>query len=206
MSTAFNKLQELLTELPGIGPRQARRFASFLIRRDQAYIDQLLSVLTDARSHMKLCRESYAYFYSPDPRETVSPLARDPNRDSRTVLVVEKDIDLENIERTASYHGSYFVLGGTVPLTEHEPARFVRARELRAVIKRRQANSLEEVILGLSANPEGEHTAETLRRFLGPLQEQYGFRISTLGRGLATGTELEYSDEDTIKNALENRR
>ena len=68
-----------------------------------------------------------------------------------------------------------------------------------------KAKILKEVVLALSANPEGEHTALYVKKILEPLAEKYQFKISVLGRGLSTGTELEYSDSDTLKNAFKNR-
>jgi recombinational DNA repair protein RecR len=65
---------------------------------------------------------------------------------------------------------------------------------------------LKEVILATSVNPEGEHTASYIAGLLKQLKDAHGFRISTLGRGLSTGTELEYSDSETLKSALQNRR
>jgi recombination protein RecR len=67
-------------------------------------------------------------------------------------------------------------------------------------------SGLKEIILATSVNPEGEHTASYIAGLLKPLVGAHGFRVSTLGRGLSTGTELEYSDSETLKSALQNRR
>jgi recombination protein RecR len=69
----------------------------------------------------------------------------------------------------------------------------------------KKVSPLKEVIIATSVNTEGEHTAFYLNTLLRPYVEKYGFKITTLGRGLSTGTELEYSDGDTLKSALENR-
>jgi recombinational DNA repair protein RecR len=83
---------------------------------------------------------------------------------------------------------------------------FLRLKELLNTIENRAKNdNLNEVIIALSLNPQGEHTDMYLREQISSLQDKYKFKIVSLGRGLSTGTELEYSDSETIKNALKNR-
>jgi recombination protein RecR len=202
----LEKLQQYFSDFPGIGPRQARRFAQFLLRKDDQYINGLIKEIQNARAHMRLCEDSFQYFYASDPNQTRSPIARDPNRDDSTLLVVEKDVDVETIERSNSYQGRYFVLGGTLPVLTDHPSASIRINELLHYITKKASAELSEVILGTSFNPEGENTAEYVAQQLKPLADQYGFTITTLGRGLSTGTELEYTDEDTLKSALENRK
>ena len=113
-------------------------------------------------------------------------------------MIVEKDVDLDNVERSGVFDGLYFVLGGTVPILDEEPHKKVRSNELLKYIK---SKNFEEIILATSANPDGDHTGEYIHRLL----KDSGANISTLGRGLSTGSELEYSDQETIKNAFENR-
>ena len=118
-------------------------------------------------------------------------------RETGLLFVVEKDVDIENVERSG-FKGLYFVLGGTIPLASEEPEKHIRLKEL---FKRVAENNLQEIILGLSATTEGDHT-----RLL--LQEKLAVRdikISSLGRGLSTGSELEYADPETISNALSSR-
>ena len=100
----------------------------------------------------------------------------------------------------------YFILGGLIPIVTKDTPTFVRTKELvRTVEERVKKDGLKEVIIALSLNPQGENTDTHLREILSPLQKTYNFNIVSLGRGLSTGTELEYSDSETIKNALKNR-
>jgi recombinational DNA repair protein RecR len=104
------------------------------------------------------------------------------------------------------YTGLYFVLGGSIPVLSKSPEEFIRLTELKNIIKRKMdAGELKELILGLSLNPQGEYTLEYLKEKLEEF-EKAGLRISYLGRGLSTGTELEYSDKETFENALANRK
>jgi recombination protein RecR len=121
-------------------------------------------------------------------------------------MIVARDIDLENIEKSHSFNGKYFVLGGTVPILDKNPEQRIHLKELLSAIENKAKKDLKEIILGFSLNPESEYTADFIIQSLNPLITKYSLKISHLGRGLSTGTELEYSDADTIKSALENRK
>ena len=207
MSSPLHNLQDLITDFPGIGPRQARRIAHMLLNKDEQYVRQFIEALQDARSCIKRCADSAQLFYAAEGTETLAPLARDPNREDSSLLVVEKDVDIENIERAGSYNGRYFVLGGTIPVSSNAPHNDIRISQLIEVVTRKaDQNGLCEIILGMSFHPEGEHTAQYVKNQLSDITRSRGLTISTLARGLSTGTELEYSDEDTLRSALENRK
>jgi recombination protein RecR len=91
-------------------------------------------------------------------------------------------------------------------LIEKEPESKIRTQELIETIERRTKAGLKELILALSLNSEGEHTREYVENLIGPLVKKHSLKVSILGRGLSTGTELEYSDAETIKNALIGRK
>ena len=201
----IEQLTEYFSKFPGIGPRQSERFVYFLLKQDLSFVKKLAETMTEVRKDARICKESYAYFYTTDTKETLSPIARDKSRDQSLLMVVEKDNDLKNIERSRCYNGLYFVLGGVLPFLEKEPESKIRGRELVGVVTKHIKNELKEVILALSANPDGEHTMEYVRALLLPLTKEHILKISILGRGLSTGSELEYSDSETIKNALAGR-
>jgi len=134
-------------------------------------------------------------------------------------MIVSNDVDFENIEKTKFYNGYYFILGGSVPILEKNPDKKIRQIELLEEVDKKIKKGLSEIIIALNYNPEGENTLSYLKELLKPytpeqnpashkaMQGKVGtLKISTLGRGLSTGTELEYSDGDTIKNALKNRQ
>ena len=125
--------------------------------------------------------------------------------DPQTLLVVEKDTDLETIHKSGSYKGMYFVLGGTIPVIEHAHSSRIRFNELLKKIEQSAPQGLSEIIFALSANPEGDHTRDYLIQALMPLTQSHGINITALGRGLSTGSELEYSDGETLKHAFKNR-
>lgn len=203
MHDAITKLTNLFVEFPGIGKRQAKRFVYFLLTQDTVFIGKLTKVLKELQSDITECSKCHQFFVGQTTQGELCTICANTARDTNSLMIVEKDIDLENIEHSGAYTGLYFVLGGTVPVLDDSPTDRIRAKELR---ERIESTPPQEIILATSANPEGENTAEYIRRLLAPLQEKHNFTLSTLGRGLSTGTELEYSDADTIKNALANRQ
>lgn len=211
------RLIELFKEFPGIGPRQAKRFVYFLLNRNPAYANDLARLINDVRATVHSCDTCFRFFPRLQTLERSNsgqvndnsktcPICRDSSRDKKLLMIVSHDVDFENIEKTHFYNGYYFILGGTVPILEKNPERRIRQKELVENIEKKISNGLSEIILALSYNPEGENTLTYLEQILKPITDKNNIKISTLGRGLSTGTELEYSDSDTIKYALRNRQ
>ncbi len=202
----LQRLTSIFSEFPGIGPRQAKRFVYFLLTRNQTYLNELSELITKIKQEMQICSSCYRFFFKNHSGSDVCDVCIGKNRDSSILTVVSRDVDFENIEKTGIYNGKYFVLGGSVPILEQNPENKIRIRELLKSIEMRSNNGLQEIVLALNANPEGENTVEYIKKMVAPLREKYNFKISTLGRGLSTGTELEYSDAETLKYALKNRQ
>lgn len=201
MSDIIDKLTEMFMQFPGIGPRQAKRFVYFLLRQDAAYAKALIESIDELREDVTQCKYCFRYYIG---KNKVCDLCADPNREQDTLLVVEKDIDLENVRKTGKFHGQYFVLGGLLPILEKNPESRIRISELRARLTKDK--NLKEVILAISANAIGDNTVEFLQQQIKNLPAGRQVKVSTLGRGLSTGTELEYSDSDTLSAALESRK
>lgn len=198
----IDRLTELFKEFPGIGPRQARRFVYFLLRKNTGYVNEVISLIPELKKSVRVCKKCQRYFSIKDGTD-VCNICNDTRRDSSLLMVVSRDTDMESVEKSGEYDGYYFVLGGIVPILEEQNAnKFIRLDELR---KRIEYDSPKEVIIATNANPDGDNTALFLKKNLSPLLEEKGVALSTLGRGLSTGTELEYSDQETIGNALKNR-
>lgn len=204
MNNLIEKLAEYFKEFPGIGERQAKRFVYFLLHKNPNYVKELGETIIEIKNTIFQCQSCFLFFHG--KKESLCENCLNPKTDKSTLLVVEKDADYESIKRSRVYNGMYFILGGLVPIVNKETPKFVRIRELIKVITdRSEKNNLKEIIIALSINPQGEHTDMYLREILSPLKNKYNFNIVSLGRGLSTGTELEYSDGETIKNALLNR-
>ena len=202
---SIEKLIEIFRKFPGIGPRQAKRFVYFLLSQNNNFLENLSSILLDLKNDVSQCESCYHFFKSRDG-VTNCEICSDVNIDNKILMVVEKDVDLDNIQKTGSYRGKYFILGGNIPILERNPTSKIRAKELFIKVQNEIKNGLREVVLAVSVNPEGENTTQYLKKILEPLSDKYKIKITTLGRGLSTGTELEYSDADTLENAFRNRQ
>ncbi len=200
----IDRLAELFSHFPGIGERQAKRFVYFLLLQDQGYLNSLAQTMTEIKKSIGQCTQCYRYFQVNG--EVICNECAEIKRDDSLILVVEKDADLESIKKSGSYNGRYFVLGGLVPIVEKSTPKRVRINELKTRIQKdKDSGVLKEVILAFSLSPQGDHTDTYVRESLNSIIENSAIELSSLGRGLSTGTELEYSDRDTIKNALKNR-
>jgi recombination protein RecR len=201
----IDKLAEVFKEFPGIGERQARRFVYFLMSRSPAYSENLSILISDLKKEIAQCKECFRFFILPtNKKESLCDICNNGNTDSSTLLVVEKDSDFESIKKSRVYNGKYFILGGLVPIVEKTTKSRVRIEELKKKIL--DSKNLKEVILAFSISPQGDHTDQYVREQLKDITEKQNIKISSLGKGLSTGTELEYSDNDTLKNALKNRQ
>lgn len=204
MSGPFHKLAELFKKFPGIGPRQAERFVYFLLSQNDSYIKELVAQIEGIKKESAVC-ESCQRFFSKNGSNKLCSICSDSNREKTSLVVVSRDADLENIERSGAHHGLYFVLGGIVPVLEKEPEKRVRIKKLTDLVNKRITEGLSEIVLAMNATTEGENTGEYVEESLRPILKKHNIKISRLGRGLSTGLELEYSDKETITNALKNR-
>lgn len=197
----IDKLTEYFKEFPGIGPRQAKRFVYFLLRKNARYADELAQLIPRVRKQVTVCTDCNRYFV-PQGTQRICNICSDATRESTTLMIVARDTDLEAVEKSDTYRGYYFILGGTLPILEERDAqKYIRLDELESALDKRTASGLTEIIIALNANPDGDNTA----RFLKEKLSSRGIATSILGRGLSTGSELEYADSDTIKHALKNR-
>ncbi len=197
---SIQKLAEYFSQFPGIGPRQAKRFVYFLMTKNSAYLQDLTDLILEIKKSIKICSMCFRFY--PDGKSSICPICSDSHRDTSELMVVSRDADLEVVEKSRFYKGYYFILGGSIPILEKEPEKRVRLKEL---VDRIKKGNFKEIILSLNANPEGEHTADFLKSYLNNKFPDKSFTISILGRGLSTGSELEYVDGETIKSALRNR-
>ena len=202
MGSSFEKLADLFARFPGIGPRQAKRFVYFLLTQNGSFTAELANEILALRKEVARCVDCQRFFRGSG---RLCSVCGNASRDHTSLLVVEKDVDLDAIEKTGIYKGLYFVLGGILPLLEKAPDEMIRTASLLALVKTRiQKDSLKEIILALSATPDGDNTAEYVKEKLEPVLGDIPIHI--LGRGLSTGSELEYADQETLRNAFAGRK
>jgi len=203
----LEKLIRVFERFPGVGTRQARRFAYHVLSLPDQDVRDLQTYLDSVRNSVIECTECRRYFTTHHDSGTVCEVCRDQDRDRQKLIVVAHDNDFQAIERSGVYDGLYFVLGGTIPLLSEGEIKRVRINGLKQLVAARIAvDKLSEIILGFPVNPDGENTARFVQKQLTELLDRNNIKIAQLGRGLSTGSELEYADAETLKNAFGNRR
>ena len=195
----IDELAQALARFPGIGPRQGKRFVFYLLAAPAAERAKLAELIASLGKDVRQCPDCLRFHNGGS--STVCNYCSDTKRDDTLLMLVEKDQDLAAVERAGTYKGRYFVLGGVLTLTGKGA---IREKELLKMVEKRLKKGLQEIVLALSATSEGEHTADRVRELLMPYRDHV--KISSLGRGLATGSELEYSDAETLRAALTNRK
>jgi recombination protein RecR len=196
-SPSIQKLIDIFSKFPTVGPRTAARFVFYLLGKKKEEIDELVAAIQDLKKNVKIC----SFCFKPFEGETaLCQICSNPSRDRTLLCIVEKETDLLSIEKIKKYRGLYFILGGTVSRFKKADIEKLRIKELEERIKKHP--EIKEIILAINPTLEGEATTLYLERLLKP----YNKKITRLGRGLPIGGELEYADEETLSSALESRR
>ena len=195
----IEELARALAKLPGIGPRQGKRFVYYLLSAPAVERTRLAELVVSLGKDVRQCPECLRFYNG--STAIICNYCSDKTRDDSILMLVEKDQDLSAVERAGTYRGRYFVLGGVLTLSGKGA---IREKELLKIIEKRLKNNLKELVLALSATSEGEHTTDRIRELLASYRDH--LKVSELGRGLATGSELEYSDAETLRAALSNRK
>ena len=190
----LDRLIQLLSKLPGLGPRSARRAALFLLKRRESLMEPLAAALVETAAKVRPCSRC-------GNLDTTDPcaLCREPRRDQGLICVVEDVADLWAIERSAAYNGLYHVLGGTLSALDGVGPEDLRIEPL---VKRVGETKAREVILALNATVEGQTTAHYVMDRLAAT----GVHVSRLAHGVPVGGELDYLDEGTLSAALAARK
>lgn len=212
---SIQKLIDIFSKFPTVGPRTAARFVFYLIKKPEKEINDLIKSISNLKESVKICSFCFNSFeigtreISPPAEATtvLCPICQDASRDRTLLCVIEKETDLISIEKIKKYKGLYFILGGMVSKLRKEDIKKLKIKELEERIKNPEIFGLpktdfKEIIIAINPTEEGEATALYLERFLKPLNK----KITRLGRGLPVGGELEYADEETLSSALESRR
>ena len=183
--------------LPGVGPRTAERYAYYLFKSDGKISEEIAEALSNLHDKVKSCPVTFALI---DANEEMSSLYTDPERDKKTVLVVEEPLDIFAIEATRGYHGTYHVLGGAVsPIDGITPDQL----HIKELVERVEKDKVEEVIIATNPSVEGESTALLLEKMLH--EKNPKLKLTRLARGLPLGVDISYADQITISAALEHR-
>ncbi len=197
LPAALEQVIEALGSLPGVGPRSAERYAYYLFRSSPKISENIATSLINLHKNVKSCPVTFALI---DSKEELSPLYSSPDRDKKTVLVVEEPLDIFAIEQTHGYKGTYHVLGGAIsPIDGITPDKL----HITELLDRVEKDEVEEIIIATNPSVEGESTALLLQKLL---SEKFpDLKVTRLARGLPLGVDISYADQITISAALENR-
>lgn len=183
---------EEFSQLPGIGKKSAQRLALYILKLPKEDVLKISQALVNVKERMKYC-SICCNFTETDPCGICSSSKREVD----TICVVAEPNDVLAIEKTSEYHGVYHVLGGSLSPLEGIGPEDLKVKELLVRI----CSDVDEVILALNPNIEGEATTIYLSRLLKPL----GVKVTRLARGIPIGGDLEFADEATLTRALEGR-
>lgn len=182
-----------LGKLPSVGRKTAQRLTFHLLKLAPEEVTSLAEAILELRDKISLC---VTCFNLADAE--LCPVCSDPRRDASLLCVVEEPTNLVALERTGVYQGLYHVLGGSLsPLTDVGPDEL----HIKELITRIHEGKFREVILATNPNVEGEATAVYIARLLQPS----GISVTRLAQGLPAGGDLEYTDDLTLRRAMEGR-
>ncbi len=191
-SPALDALIAEFSRLPGIGRKTAQRLALHVLKQSVSDVQRMAQALLDVKERIRTCSQC-CNITEDDPCVICSSSRRSRN----VICVVEESNDVFAIERTNEFHGLYHVLGGSLSPLDGIGPDDLHVRELLA----RAAAGVDEIILAMNPNVEGEATTLYLSRLLKPL----GMRLTRIARGIPMGSDLEFTDTATISRAFEGR-
>jgi len=194
-SKSIQQLIEAFSKLPSVGERTAERFVFYLLKSGKKEATELVLSLKNLIDNIKSCEICWDFSDS-----TPCKICGDKNRDHSIVCVVADSQDLQAIERTNAYHGTYHVLRGLIKTDEELSLGKIKIREL---ITRLKNPDIKEVILALNPNLSGETTMMFLEKKIKAVFPN--IKISRLARGLPMGSDLQYADEITLESSIKNR-
>ena len=218
-SETVEALVEQLSKLPTIGRKSAQRLSAYILKMPREEVVELAKALVAAKDRVKTCSVCYNV-----TDEDPCPICRSERRDRSVLCVVEEPSDVIAIERTGEFRGLYHVLGGVISPLDGGPetstsaswwrawrsrcrplrrarARRTPARRPKAKTEVEKGTKVEEVILAMNPNVEGDTTSYYVSQVLEP----FGARVTRIARGLPIGGDLEFADEATLSRALEGR-
>jgi recombination protein RecR len=193
--SAFEKLQHALRKLPGVGFRSSERIALHLLIGKPDQLQSLVAALAEAASSVRRCARCGNL-----SEAELCTVCEDHKRETRKVCVVESVPDLVAIERSGSWRGVYHVLHGKLsPLNGVGPDDL----NLGKLISRSESGEVDELVLALPNDVEGEATCHYIQEHL---PSGLGIKVTRIGFGIPSGGGVLYADSVTLKSALDSRR
>ena len=191
---SLSRLMELLSKLPGIGPKSAERIAFYILRSQGDYAGSLTSAISEAKSTIKPCRTCRNI-----SERDICEICSSPDRDGSLLCVVEHPNDIIAIEKMGRFSGRYFCLMGALSPLDGIGPDDLKVNDLINLIKEKK---IREIIIATDSDQEGDTTALYLSRVIKTL----GVRLTRIAFGIPVGSNIEYADQATLVKAFEGRR
>jgi recombination protein RecR len=202
------KLVEQFKKFPGIGQKQAERFAYYIMKQNNSFIENFIQNIKDLK-HSSIKCESCNRFATQNKahNNNLCDICSNQNRNHSIVMILEKELDIDAIEKSKIYEGVYFVLGGHLPFLAKDAKEHIDIEGLvKKIINKIKDNTLEEIIFALPVNDEGDQEQEYIKKTLMQIVGIEKIKMSQLARGVSTGLEMEYVDHDTFMYAYKSRK
>src|SRR3989344_7243178 len=163
-----NKLAELFSRFPGIGQRQAKRFVFFLLSQDSGFTQDLIQQISNLKKTVSTCQDCFRFFFGKISEEKLCTICKDIKREN-ILMIVSREIDLDNIEKSGIFKGKYFVLGGNIQILDKSSYTKLKINRLiQKIEKVAKSGELKEMIIAMDFNPEGENTTVIIKKELLP--------------------------------------
>ncbi len=188
---------DVFAKLPSLGPRQATRLAFYIARLGKERVREIAAVVSNL-NELSGCSRC---FRTHKGSGKLCSICSDPTRSKKLIAVVEKETDLLSLEKTGKFTGWYLVIGELSKFGEIGPEQKLRLNSLKKFAEKELSGQAEEIVLAINPTTYGDLNASFLKKELAG----HAQKISRLGRGIPTGGEIEFADEDTLINALERR-
>lgn len=199
---------EKFSKMPSIGPRQATRLAFYIVNSGKKEIDETIETLEDLKK-MSVCEKCFFVFSPKDNDTKICEICQDEKRNNKIIALIEKETDLISLEQTRKFNGRYFIVGnlhknGSLDSEQKNRLKILKAdieKELGGPSTGSGQGRADEIIIAINPTTYGDFNAVMLAKEL----KDYAKKITRLGRGIPTGGEIEFADEETLSNALERR-
>lgn len=191
---SIERLIQCLVKLPGVGRRSAERIVGHILRATGEQAEFLAQSILQVKKTIRLCRICRNI-----SENDICAICQDQKRNRSLLCIVENTQDVTAVEKSGNFNGFYYVLGGVISPLE---GRGLAESDIKSLLTRIKGDTIQEIILAMDADIEGEATALYLTQLLKPFR----IKLTRIGVGIPSGANLEYVDSTTLASALDGRR
>ena len=192
---SLDKLNQIISRLPGIGGRTAMRLSLYLFDCDEEYLKDFADTLLTLHDNIKLCNQCYSL-----SEDNTCYICSNENRDHKKICIVETYPDMLAIEKTEEYNGIYHILGGLIAPLKGIGISDIRIKEL---LNRVNNNNIDEIIIAFSASLEADTTASYIHKVL--KDNNFTSKITRITYGISLASDIENADSRSLARSIIDR-